>query len=79
MSHPSVIEHHKPRLIGPVMLGTRLTAAVLIERHPDQVRRRCRPVACDVSTRAALYDLDEAARIFADTPRRFVPLTSRVS
>jgi len=54
------------------MLGTRKTAAVLIHRHPDQIRRHCEPIACDVPTKAALYDLDEVAERFADTPRRSV-------
>ena len=64
--------HHRPRLIGSSMLGTRKTAAVLIHRHPDQIRRHCEPIACDVPTKAALYDLDEVAERFADTPRRSV-------
>lgn len=61
---------HRPRLIGDRMLGTRKTAAVLLHRHPDQVRHRCQPIACDASSRAVLYDLDEVAAAFADTPRR---------
>lgn len=61
---------HRPRLAGPLMLGTRQVAAVLTARHPDLVRRRCRPVACDVRTRIPLYDLDQVAAVFRRTPRR---------
>lgn len=61
---------HRPRLIGELLLGTRHAASVLVHRHVDQVRRRCQPVACDVRTKAALYDLDDVAAQFADVPRR---------
>jgi hypothetical protein len=69
---------HRPRLSGDIMLGTRRAAAVLDHRHPDLVRRRCQPVACDRESRALLYDLDEVAATFAPsvTARR---LTSRAS
>lgn len=70
--------HHRPRLSGNVMLGTRRAAAMLVHRHPDMVRRRCQPVACDRKSHALLYDLDEVERTFAPsvTARR---LTSRAS
>lgn len=63
---------HRPRLASDMMLATRRTAAVLINRHPDQVRRRCRPVACDLESHALLYDVDAVAETFAATPRRGV-------
>jgi hypothetical protein len=61
---------HRPRLAGQLMLGTRQAAGVLTGRHPDLVRQRCRPVACDVVTHVPLYDLDQVAAAFRSTPRR---------
>lgn len=61
---------HRPRLIGQLMLGTRKAAAVLTARHPDQIRRHCEPVACDLASRALLYDLDQVAAAVRDLPRR---------
>lgn len=63
---------HRPRLVGDVLIGTRQAAALLVHRHRDQVRRHCRPIACDVATKAALYDLDAVAEAFRDTRRRSV-------
>lgn len=66
--------HHRPalapRLTADTLLGTRQTAAVLVHRHPDQVRRRCHPVACDALSRLPLYDLDQVAAAFRAVPRR---------
>ena len=61
---------HRPRLIGSALLGTRKAAGVLVSRHPDLVRKRCQPVACDVPSKALLYDLDAVADTFSATPRR---------
>lgn len=45
--------------------GRRLVSRHLVAhvtgRHIDTVRKRIPPVACDVTTRVALLDLDEAA------------------
>lgn len=65
--HPGVRDDDTGR-----MLGTRQTAARLTGRHPDQVRRRCQPVACDVDSRASLYDLDTVADTFRNTRSRYV-------
>jgi len=80
---------HRPRLAGQLMLGTRQAAGVLTGRHPDLVRQRCRPVACDVVTHVPLYDpgpgcrglpLDAATPLEGkcDTPRFDWCLTSRI-
>jgi hypothetical protein len=60
----------RPRLYGDTLLGTRKAAALLVHRHPDQVRRRCQPVACDAETRALLYDLDAVHAAFRGVSRR---------
>jgi hypothetical protein len=51
-------------------LVSRQVVAYLAHRHVDQVRRLVPPVACDVSTRAALLDLDEAEDILGGRPHR---------
>lgn len=51
-------------------MAPRNVAAALVNRHPDDVRRRCAPVACDVGTRAWLYDLDEVSQVLTTVPRR---------
>jgi hypothetical protein len=61
---------HRPRLDGGLMLGTRRAAAVLLHRHENMVRRHCRPVACDVDSRALLYDLDDCDRVLRPIQRR---------
>lgn len=61
---------HRPRTDGETLLATRHASAVLIHRHPDQVRRRCQPVACDAVSRALLYDLAAVEEAFRSTPRR---------
>lgn len=61
---------HRPRLVGGLLLGTRQAAALLTRRHQDQVRRQCAPVACDLASRALLYDLDAVADRFRALPRR---------
>lgn len=57
MSDARIMNHHRPRLVDSLLLGTRQAAAMLVNRHPDLVRRHCAPVACDVKSRALLYDL----------------------
>lgn len=58
------------RLGGALMLGSRAAAAAFTRRHVNLVRRYCVPVACDVTTRADLYDLDAAAAELSALPRR---------
>lgn len=67
---PASKAHHRPRLAGDLMLATRVATATLLRRHPDQISRHAAPVACDVATRQALYDVDEAARIVSPRRRR---------
>jgi hypothetical protein len=64
------VDHHRPRLEGDLHLGTRLAAAVLSERHPDQISRHVEPIACDVETRLALYDLAEVEAAVSALKRR---------
>ena len=59
-----MIAMHDGRLIG-----TRLDAAALVNRHPDQIRRRCTPIGTDPDGRA-IYDLDAVHEAFRHTPRR---------
>lgn len=61
---------HSPRLVSGRLLGTRRAAGMLVHRHADQIRRRCQPVACDLASRAVLYDLDEVDAMFRAVPRR---------
>jgi hypothetical protein len=49
---------------------TRQVAAYLAHRHVNLIRREVAPVACDVTTRAALLDLDEVEDHFAGRPHR---------
>lgn len=62
---------HRLQMVGDLVLGTRRAAALIVHRHPDLVRRRCQPIACDVASRASLYDLSQVESTFAKTPRRF--------
>lgn len=48
----------KTRLIGGTQLGSRAAVARFANRHVNTVARYCAPIACDVGTRAYLYDLD---------------------
>lgn len=64
------MNHHRPRLVSSLLLGTRFTAAVLVARHPNLIRRHCAPVACDVGSRSLLYDLDDVDATFKTRPRR---------
>lgn len=49
----------------PPVLASRRTVALLWARNADQVRRHCGAaiVACDVQTRAPLYDADQAGTL----------------
>ena len=60
---------------NPPVIVSRRALAVLWARHPDQVRRHCEPIACDVKTRAPLYDADEAGGVL----RRLKRVGSRVA
>jgi hypothetical protein len=71
--------HPEPRRLDDGrILVTRHVVAQLGHRHINYVRREIPPVACDVRTRAALLDLDQAEAILAGRqhlrPERLVPL-----
>ncbi len=59
------------RLAGPVLIGSRAAAAKFANRHESLVRRYCKPIACDVTTRADLYDLDATAAQLGRVLRRY--------
>jgi hypothetical protein len=64
----SYLRHHHPREAGGLLLVTRQAAVVFgIGTTAEYVRKRCTPIACDVASRASLYDLDELSVRF---PRR---------
>lgn len=63
------------RLEGGLLLGNRDTAAMYSARHVNLVRRHCEPVACDVRTKALLFDLDAVCDTLRVRQRR-VNLTS---
>jgi hypothetical protein len=69
MSHRRA--HPSPRRLddGRVLV-TRHVVAHLAQRHPNHVRSLVPAVACDVSTRAALLDLEHAERVLAGTSHR---------
>lgn len=48
--------HAQARTVDGALLCTRQQIAALTKLHPDQIRRACPPVACDVRTRAVLID-----------------------
>lgn len=62
----------RPRLEGERHLVTRQYAALWADRHVNQVRRHCRPVACDVKTRQPLYDAEACVAALAAC-RRVLP------
>lgn len=70
-------QHHPPprRLEDGRILVTRQIAAHLAHRHVDLVRKRVPAVTCDVATRAALVDLDQAEELLGSRPRRNVRAT----
>lgn len=45
------------------MLASSRMIAAVTGRYPATVSRRCTPVACDVHTRALLYDVEAAHRV----------------
>jgi hypothetical protein len=47
------------RVVGSTHLGSRAAVARFAGRHANTVARYCVPVACDIGTRAYLYDLDQ--------------------
>jgi hypothetical protein len=51
-------------------LVSRHVVAYLAHRHVDYVRRTIPAVACDVTTRAALLDLDQAEETLAGRAQR---------
>lgn len=58
---------------GDHVLAPRWAIAVVLQRNPELVSRHCTPVACDVQTRAYLYDVDEAEAVLAARLRRSKP------
>lgn len=46
-------------------LAPRWMIASVLGRHPELISRHCTPLACDVYSRALLYDVDEAAQVLA--------------
>lgn len=71
--------HPEPRrLPDGRILVTRQVVAAIAHRHVNHVRRLVPPVACDVRTRAALVDLDDAEEILGTRPHldrgRLVPV-----
>lgn len=58
------------RHVAGVTLGSREAVAAYAYRHPDTVRRYCKPVACDAATRAMLYDLDGSLSLLSAVKRR---------
>lgn len=51
--------HKKAHAVGGRLLCTRQQAALLLDVHPDTVKRRYYPNACDVETRLPLFDPEE--------------------
>lgn len=52
-------------------LASRAAVARLANRHVNTVARYCVPIACDLGTRAGLYDADHCVRQFASMDERF--------
>lgn len=48
------------RLESGLLLGSRTVLAAYARRHESVIRRHVTPIACDVRTRAALFDLEAA-------------------
>lgn len=65
------LKHHKPRMIGDLILATELAVAAVTNRHRRTVVRYCEPIACDVMSRLPLYDVDEAASTLKAVARRY--------
>lgn len=63
--HPNPREDDTGRL-----LATRAVVALLVGRDIDMVRLHCPAVACDVPSRAALVDVDEAHVTLTKLARR---------
>lgn len=51
-------------------LATRQVIALTTGRNPETISRRCTPVACDVRTRASLYDMEEVSEVFRKLRKR---------
>lgn len=64
--------HPLPRIEGSdqVMLATRMATGVLTNRNAEQVARYGQPVACDVATHLALYDVDALVAALLTVARR---------
>lgn len=63
------------RLIGTQVFGGRVAAAQFSKRSKNTVIRYCQPIACDVGTRADLYDLDHVVRQFRTMGRYLCSIT----
>jgi hypothetical protein len=62
--------HPAPRVEDGRRLVTRQVISRLSARHANVILRYCEPVACDLETRAFLYDLDAALPVLQQVPRR---------
>jgi hypothetical protein len=51
------------RAAGDLIIGPRLLLAAYAHRSERTVRTHCLPVACDVGTRAFLYDLEACCEL----------------
>jgi hypothetical protein len=59
------------RRISPdAFIGSRQAIARYYARHPDQVKRHCNPIACDIATKTPLYDSTQAGPILTRLRRR---------
>lgn len=57
--------HHRPREVDGRILVTREAAVTFkVPTTARYIRKVCQPVACDVMSRAVLYDLDELTERF---------------
>lgn len=66
----------RPRLAADSVLTGRDAVASLVAKHVTSVRRYCVPIACDVDTRADLYDVDAAVRQFGSMNTQHCCITS---
>jgi hypothetical protein len=63
-------DHPAARQAGDRTLASRQLVALTFGRHVNLVRRVVPPVACDVATRAALLDVDDAEARLAEVATR---------
>jgi hypothetical protein len=51
------------------VLGSRQAVGFMLARHPDLVKKWGEPVACDVKTKAPLYDAEQVEAALKDRRR----------